>query len=311
MTGTGPFRSLSHTRGGPTPADEHLGDRLAAFVDGELRDDQRERVQAHLVTCPQCKAEADEQRRLKSAVAGAMPPAVSASLLARLQGLPGGGDQGGPGDGGDAGRGALGGDFLGPRGGLAGGRRGQSYLTSGRGSALGRPGEPGEGFPIHDVSRSASRGRRFAFAAAGAFSLAALALGGALPLDAIMEGTPPADPGTGAAAGRLGADTGATAGPAATGASGQVHPGVLTAPLSGLTPLSAARPLLSRQDDAPSPAGGLSPAPVAAISSALPAASATPEAVPATSPVAPSAYAVQPAPLPLLGTAAAQAVPGR
>ena len=56
MTGTGPFRSVSHTRGGPTPADEHLGDRLAAFVDGELRDDQRERVQAHLVTCPQCKA---------------------------------------------------------------------------------------------------------------------------------------------------------------------------------------------------------------------------------------------------------------
>lgn len=43
-------------------------------------------------------------------------------------------------------------------------------------------------FPIHEVGRDADRspwrGRRFAFAAASAVSLAAIALGGALPTDA-------------------------------------------------------------------------------------------------------------------------------
>ncbi|MCW8220014.1 zf-HC2 domain containing protein, partial [Streptomyces griseolus] len=29
---------------GPTPAEQHLGDRLAALVDGELKHDARERV---------------------------------------------------------------------------------------------------------------------------------------------------------------------------------------------------------------------------------------------------------------------------
>jgi hypothetical protein len=39
------------------------------------------------------------------------------------------------------------------------------------------------------AERSASRGRRFAFAAAGAVSLAAIALGGALPLNAAVDPT--------------------------------------------------------------------------------------------------------------------------
>ncbi|MFE7118584.1 hypothetical protein ACFU99_24525, partial [Streptomyces sp. NPDC057654] len=43
------------------------------------------------------------------------------------------------------------------------------------------------GFRIHEVERPGPRGRRFAFAAAGAVSLAAFALGGALPLDAAMD----------------------------------------------------------------------------------------------------------------------------
>ncbi|MFC7470655.1 hypothetical protein ACFQVA_28545 [Actinomadura keratinilytica] len=55
--------------------------------------------------------------------------------------------------------------------------------------ALALPEEPRSGFRIHDLGRaeaerSASRGRRFAFAAAGAVSLAALALGG------VAAGTP-------------------------------------------------------------------------------------------------------------------------
>ncbi|WP_187284101.1 trypsin-like peptidase domain-containing protein [Streptomyces sp. adm13(2018)] len=50
----------------PTPAEHHLGDRLAALVDGELGHDSRERVLAHLATCARCKSEADAQRTLKS-----------------------------------------------------------------------------------------------------------------------------------------------------------------------------------------------------------------------------------------------------
>ena len=71
-------------------AEQHLGDRLSALVDGELGHDARERVLAHLATCAKCKAEADAQRQLKSVFAEAAPPSPSESFLARLQGLPGG-----------------------------------------------------------------------------------------------------------------------------------------------------------------------------------------------------------------------------
>ena len=74
-------------------AEQHLGDRLAALVDGELGHDARERVLAHLATCPKCKTEADAQRRLKSVFAETAPPPPSESFLARLQGLPGGGSE--------------------------------------------------------------------------------------------------------------------------------------------------------------------------------------------------------------------------
>lgn len=70
-------------------ADQHLGDRLSALVDGELGHESRDRVLAHLVTCAKCKAEADAQRRLKNVFAEVAPPPPSESFLARLQGLPG------------------------------------------------------------------------------------------------------------------------------------------------------------------------------------------------------------------------------
>ncbi|WP_236240098.1 anti-sigma factor [Streptomyces sp. CC228A] len=96
----------------PTPAEQHLGDRLAALVDGELGHDARERVLAHLATCARCKAEADAQRRVKSYFAQAAPPPPSEGLLARLQGLPAG---------------ALGGDD--PGGGLFGTATGSGFGT--------------------------------------------------------------------------------------------------------------------------------------------------------------------------------------
>ncbi|MER6086274.1 zf-HC2 domain-containing protein, partial [Streptomyces sp. NPDC001833] len=161
-------------------AEQHLGDRLSALVDGELGHETRERVLAHLATCARCKAEADAQRALKNVFAAAAPPPPSESFLARLQGLPAGGDQDGGGSpfgGGDpSGRGSGSGVF-----GMGRDDRFEfGYVPA-------RPHDPaaaaGRGFRIHpvgrpDIDRSASRGMRFAFVAAGAVSLAAVALGG-------------------------------------------------------------------------------------------------------------------------------------
>ncbi|MET7986214.1 anti-sigma factor, partial [Streptomyces sp. NPDC005281] len=173
---------MSGTR--PTPAEQHLGDRLSALVDGELGHESRDRVLAHLATCAKCKAEADAQRRLKNVFAEMAPPPPSESFLARLQGLPGGGDSDSP----RLTGGAFGGGLPGgpPGTGLPGvfGMRGQpfGYVPAGPHADV-LPPSPGRGFRIHDVSRhepdrSASRGLRFAFVAAGAVSLAAVALGG-------------------------------------------------------------------------------------------------------------------------------------
>ncbi|MFD3656157.1 anti-sigma factor family protein [Streptomyces sp. NPDC058620] len=185
---------------GPTPAEQHLGDRLAALVDGELKHDARDRVLAHLATCCKCKAEADAQRRLKSVFAQSAPPSPSEGFLARLQGLPGGpGGDAGPG--GPFGGGGRFADGLFPATRHSGGRTdtpsrsgpldGFGYLPAVHGSAAVLPGgASGSSFRIHEVSREADRSPwrgRFAFAAASAVSLAAIALGGTLPLDSTPE----------------------------------------------------------------------------------------------------------------------------
>ncbi|MFG3246954.1 zf-HC2 domain-containing protein [Streptomyces sp. NPDC048187] len=169
-------------------AEQHLGDRLSALVDGELGHDARERVLAHVATCPKCKAEVDAQRRLKNVFAEAAPPAPSESFLARLQGLPGGGDTDG---GGSPLAGLSGGIGATAASGVFGGfgtRRGErfefDYVPARPHASVLPASSPSRGgFRIHEVGRaeserSASRGLRFAFAAAGAVSLAAIALGG-------------------------------------------------------------------------------------------------------------------------------------
>ncbi|QES56490.1 hypothetical protein DEJ51_21825 [Streptomyces venezuelae] len=164
----------------PSPAEQHLGDRLAALVDGELKHDARDRVLAHLATCARCKAEADAQRRLKTMFVESAPPPLSAGLLARLQGLPGGGldDPQGP-------------SGPGRSAGPAGTAGPDPFGTFAYGLPVAARPRPQEGFRIHEVGRPR---RRFAFVAAGAVSLAALALGGALPLevDPNLRGDSPA-----------------------------------------------------------------------------------------------------------------------
>ncbi|MEQ8147155.1 zf-HC2 domain-containing protein [Streptomyces sp. OP7] len=165
-------------------AEHHLGDRLSALVDGELGHDARERVLAHVATCAKCKAEVDEQRRLKNVFAAAAPPPPSESLLARLQGLPAGG---GFGDGGSP----LGGSPLpggssgrfGSSSRVFGARRGErfefAYAPVRRHQPAAAAAAGASDFADrHATDRPSSRGMRLAFVAAGAVSLAAIALGG-------------------------------------------------------------------------------------------------------------------------------------
>ncbi|KRV47076.1 hypothetical protein AQ490_10000 [Wenjunlia vitaminophila] len=178
-----------------TPAERHLGDRLAALLDGELKHDPRERVLAHLATCDDCRREADEQRRMKEllASAAAVTPGPSAGLLARLQQLPGT-------DPGDDERGPLE---------TAPFRRFDLLSGGAEGGPLDPPALPGlerqgSGFRIHEIARTAratasrpvvGHRRRLAFAAAGAFSMAAVALGGALSVEEVPTSARGEEPG--------------------------------------------------------------------------------------------------------------------
>lgn len=251
---------------GPTSAEQHLGDRLAALVDGELKHDARDRVLAHLATCAKCKAEAAAQRRLKSVFAQSAPPSPSEGFLARLQGLPGG--PGGDDDGRGRPKGGSGlfGDGVFPVMHPSGSRAESpsdgsppatfGYLPALHGSTAVMPAAPaGSVFRIHEAGREGDRspwrGRRFAFAAASAVSLAAIALGGALPTDSATEAPTRAD-GPGSAVAPLDGDTRAETGSVSRkgggshgtlAAAGAGHPFSLAVNAAPLTFSSAPSPL--------------------------------------------------------------------
>lgn len=245
MSGTGMGGRATQPERELTPAEQHLGDRLAALIDGELGHDARERVLSHLATCRSCKAEADAQRRVKNVFADTAPPPPSDGLLARLQGLPAGGPGEGPFDGmPSAGEGfgvpggASGSGLPGPGAPTAREESGSVWafdqLRGGRGgSAL----SPSRGFRIHEMDRLSSRGRRFAFAAAGAVSLAALALAGGVGTGATGGGSPSAAKGDAGSASASSVRTTASGGGSdrerrrrdASGAQGEVSGTVLSA----------------------------------------------------------------------------------
>jgi hypothetical protein len=65
----------------------HLGDRIAAFVDGELPHEVRERVLIHLTGCAECRAAADAERVVKAGLAAIHGPRPSDDLTRRLLAL--------------------------------------------------------------------------------------------------------------------------------------------------------------------------------------------------------------------------------
>jgi anti-sigma factor RsiW len=65
-----------------------LGEQLTALVDGALSHADRERVHAHLAGCAGCRAEVEEQRRLKARLAAlAAAPEPPGRLVASLRAL--------------------------------------------------------------------------------------------------------------------------------------------------------------------------------------------------------------------------------
>jgi hypothetical protein len=63
---------------------KHLGERLSAFVDGELGHQQRERVLAHLARCEPCRCEATALRLLKQRMHALGEATADTSLTDRL-----------------------------------------------------------------------------------------------------------------------------------------------------------------------------------------------------------------------------------
>ncbi|WTW95235.1 zf-HC2 domain-containing protein [Streptomycetaceae bacterium NBC_01309] len=150
----------------------HPEDKLAAYVDGELGHDAREKVLAHLAQCADCRVEAEEQRRVKALLAKSSEPGPSADLMARLLAM-GEGGFGGP-------AGPVAEDELIPPPRVRGSvqpvsrKPGAARPRGGTGPRSGRPNSaPARVRP--PVGR-----RRLTFAAAGAFSMMAMALSSAV-----------------------------------------------------------------------------------------------------------------------------------
>ena len=70
----------------------HLGDRVAALVDGQLDHPARERALAHVAHCPECRRDVEAQRAVKERLSTAPTPQPPPATLAMLRSLaaPGG-----------------------------------------------------------------------------------------------------------------------------------------------------------------------------------------------------------------------------
>ena len=62
----------------------HLGDRAAAFVDGQLSPESAERATAHLASCRPCRDLVELERLTKVRLAALAGPAPSSDLVGRL-----------------------------------------------------------------------------------------------------------------------------------------------------------------------------------------------------------------------------------
>ena len=67
---------------------DHLGpEAVAAYVDGELMPQARERAQIHVAQCDECRGEIERQRRASARLRAACEVHIPSALLDKLQAL--------------------------------------------------------------------------------------------------------------------------------------------------------------------------------------------------------------------------------
>jgi len=157
----------------------HLGDRIAAFIDGELPHDARDRVLTHLTTCPECRAAVDAERAAKARVAAIEGPGPSDDLTRRLLAL------------------AEPGEPLPPRRrGVNGSTRAPSVPVGGRQVAWRPVGRRVAGPPAAGPSAGGPRrNHRLQFVAAAGVGVVAVALGAAVVIGGREQPGPALGPG--------------------------------------------------------------------------------------------------------------------
>jgi anti-sigma factor RsiW len=139
----------------------HLGDRMTAFIDGELDHGTRDRILGHLAQCSDCRTDADAERQVKARLAGLGEPQVPVELMLNLLSL-------------DTSRsGPVG---TGPEGSAAGGPgSGAPAPFAFQTVPIRPPTAPSAGRPT--LGRGPVRPQRLRVAAIGAVSLAAIGTG--------------------------------------------------------------------------------------------------------------------------------------
>jgi hypothetical protein len=66
----------------------HLGEDIAAYVDGQLSPEAASKAEAHFERCERCRRSLEQQRALKARMCGTANPAPPPTLLASLEDVP-------------------------------------------------------------------------------------------------------------------------------------------------------------------------------------------------------------------------------
>lgn len=66
----------------------HLGEDIAAYVDGQLSPEAASKADAHFARCERCRRSLDQQRNLKARMGGTACPTPPPTLLASLEDVP-------------------------------------------------------------------------------------------------------------------------------------------------------------------------------------------------------------------------------
>jgi anti-sigma factor RsiW len=66
----------------------HLGEGIAAYVDGQLSPEAASKAEAHFARCERCRRSLEQQQALKARIGGSANPPPPPTLLASLEDVP-------------------------------------------------------------------------------------------------------------------------------------------------------------------------------------------------------------------------------